>query len=47
MMEEVKKRIVELEEAIQHLDFVKRHLNQNASEVICGKPGVLFFLKEI
>ena len=32
-MEKVKKRIKELEQAIHRLDFVKRHLNQNSSEV--------------
>ena len=32
-MEKVKNRIKELEQAIHRLDFVKRHLNQNSSEV--------------
>lgn len=31
--DKVKKRITDLEQAIQRLDFVKRHLNQNSSEI--------------
>lgn len=33
VMDIVKKRIGELEHAIQRLDFVKRHLNQNSTEI--------------
>lgn len=33
VIDKVKKRIGELEHAIQRLDFVKRHLNQNSSEI--------------
>lgn len=33
VVEKVKRRIEDLEQAIQRLDYVKRHLNQNSSQV--------------